>query len=144
MNCKKTQKNLIFYINNELEKELSEKIKKHTDNCKTCSKAYEELKATLSLTEKTERLKPNPFLYTRIKQKLEEQNNKKKIPGFSINKILQPLIMSLLLILGISGGIKIGNMYETKQQKQNIISQTTEYYLNDFEQEKIELILLNE
>ncbi len=143
MNCKSVNKKLIFYINNETSKSDYEKIQTHLKSCKKCSALHYELKTTLKLIEERKAPEPNPFLYTRIKQELERRKNEKKTYEFSLGRILQPVFLSFLLILGIAGGIKLGNMYDIKQNNQSVISQTTEFYLNDFKQEKIEAFLLN-
>ncbi len=143
MNCKSVNKKLIFYIDNETSKSEHEEIQAHLKSCKKCSALYYELKTTLKLIGERKTPEPNPFLYTRIKQELERRKSREKFYNFSLNRVLQPVFLSFLLILGVAGGIKLGSMYETKQNNQNVISQTTEFYLNDFEQEKIEAFLLN-
>ena len=146
MKCKEVNKKLLSYINNDLSNFENENIKNHLKNCKTCYEISSELHTTMNLFDDRITLQPNPFLYTRILQKL---NNSKTIQGnYSIfpvfKKVLQPVIFSLLLMFSVFLGIKLGNTYQTDQQEKNTSSLTIEYYFNDFEQEAIEVSLLNE
>ncbi|NPA67530.1 MAG: hypothetical protein GXO50_02865, partial [Chlorobi bacterium] len=104
---------------------------------------YENLKNTYELSDKIPRLEPNPFLYTRIKSKLEEyekQKNKyRTYPG-----ILQPVFISLMLIIAVLSGIKLGSLDKINSDKSLYVSHTTEYYFNDLAQENAEVLLLND
>lgn len=146
MKCKTVHKKLIFYINDEFIGSENEEIKNHLKNCEKCCNLHTELKTTLNLIEKKKTVKPNPFLYTRIKQKLNEIESEKRQIVFKpvYKKILQPVLLSFLLAGGLFFGIKLGNTYETIQQKDNSVSQTTEFYFNDFKQENLEVLLLKE
>lgn len=146
MKCKNVHKKLIFFINDELTGSVNEEIKIHLKTCKKCNNIYTELETTLNLVGKKKTIKPNPFLYTRIKQKLNEIEIEKKQAVFNpvYKRVLQPVFLSLLLAAGIFTGIKLGSSYEIKQQKNISVSQTTEFYFNDFNQEKLEIVLLKE
>ena len=146
MKCKTVHKKLIFYINDELKGSENKEINNHLKNCKNCISLFTELETTLALIEKRKPVKTNPYLYTRIKQRLEDIENEKKQSVFKsvFKKVLQPVLLSFLLAMGLFSGIKLGNTYEIKQQEQLQESQTTEFYFNDFEQENIEILLLNE
>jgi len=89
-------------------------------------------------------LEANPFLFTRIEQKIKELEQKKSI-GYlsSAQRLLQPVFMTFLLAVALFAGIKIGSMdrLEKIQTKQE---HTTEYFLNDMNQELIETTLLKE
>ncbi|MCD4792421.1 MAG: zf-HC2 domain-containing protein [Bacteroidales bacterium] len=146
MKCKNIHKKLIFFINDELTGSINEEIKIHLKGCKKCNNIYTALETTLNLVGKKKTIKPNPFLYTRIKQKLNEIEIEKKQAVFNpvYKRVLQPVFLSLLLAAGIFTGIKLGSSYEIKQQKNKSVSQTTEFYFNDFNQEKLEIVLLKE
>lgn len=146
MKCKTVHKKLIFYINKEINNTENEEIKTHLQNCENCFDLYTELEATLNLIKKKKTLEPNPFLYTRIKQKLKDIESEKKRVIFNpvYKKVLQPVLLSFFLAASLFSGIKLGNIYEIKQQEQLSVSQTTEFYFNDLEQERSEVLLLNE
>ncbi len=144
MKCRTVNKNLVQYYNKELSVAKDEAIRNHIKNCTSCYRLYRELEATYNLIEKKEVLKPNPFLYTRINQKLENIKNGKNQPYFIpvYKKVLQPILLSFFILIGIVGGIKLGNISAAQPEKQLLVSQTTEFYLNDLKQEKIEAFLL--
>ena len=74
---------------------------------------------------------------------MEEQKSLSVLqPNFI--KILQPVTLSLLLLSGIVFGIFLGNSFQKQEQNQTIVHQTDEFYLNDFQLEKIESFLLTE
>lgn len=145
MKCKKIHKKLIPYFNKELSEKQNEAVKKHLENCKSCSELYFELKMTFNLVEKKEILKPNPFLYTRIKQQLIDIKNKKNKYIFNhvYKKITQTILLPFILVICIWAGIKIGSIKEIKQE-QFLVYDANEFYFNDLEQEKIEILLLKE
>ncbi len=146
MKCKTANKKLTPYFNNELSVEQNKTIKNHLKNCESCYNLYSELKTTYDLIEKKETLKPNPFLYTRINQQLINIKNKENqsifIPVYK--KVLQTVLLSFVILIAVGGGIKLGSLSRIQQEKQLLVSQTTEFYFNDLGQEKIEVFLLNE
>ncbi len=146
MKCNIVRKKLIYHLNDGLNSTENEEITTHLANCKNCYHLYTELEATINLTGKQKTLEPNPFLYTKIKQKLDNieigKNQTVHTPVYK--KVLQPVFLSFLLVLGLYSGIKIGNSFEIKQQESVAVSQSTEFYFDDLQHEKIEILLLNE
>jgi len=146
MKCKKANKKLTLYFNNELSVAEDEAIKNHLKNCENCYNLYSELKTTYNLIGKKETLKPNPFLYTRINQQLINIKNKENqsvlIPAY--RKVLQTVLLSFVILIAVGAGIKLGSLSGIQQGKKILVSQTTEFYFNDLGQEKIEVYLLNE
>ncbi len=146
MNCKEVNSNLIFYIEDELQPDKKTEIKEHLQSCQDCNKLFLDIKETFTIIEKEKKIKPNPFLFTRIQQQisnLEEQKSSSVLqPNFI--KILQPVTLSLLLLSGIVFGIFLGSSFQKQEQNQTIVHQTDEFYLNDFQLEKIETFLLTE
>lgn len=146
MKCKIVHKKLIFYSTGELNNSEKEGISTHLKNCENCHNLYNELESTLNLVEKKKTLEPNPFLYTRIKQKLDNLENEKSQTVFNpvYKKVLQPVFLSFILAIGLFSGVKLGNTFVMDQEEKLSVSRTTEFYFNDFEQEKLETFLLNE
>lgn len=64
-------------------------------------KIQNEIEKTMGLLNKKESLQPNPYLYTRIQQKLNEKPKKE----FSIFSILKPAFFTALLALNITTAI---------------------------------------
>lgn len=146
MTCKLVQKKMIFHLNGELNSSENAEIKTHLQNCENCYNLYVELETTLNLIEKKKTIESNPFLYTRIKQKLDDLESKKDRTAINpiYKKILQPVFLSFLLAIGLYSGVKLGNTFDIKQQDKLSVLQTTEFYFNDLQQEKLELLLLND
>lgn len=144
MNCSVVRKKLIFYAEGKLEGREREEVGLHLADCKQCIYLYEELQSTLEIAEKRIPLEPNPFLYTRIKEKLDDtvQIDEKKVHKPVYQKVFLQITMSAILFLGIYAGNKLGNFYEASQQ-QTLSTVSTEYYINDIQQEQLEVLLLN-
>ncbi|MBE9469582.1 MAG: zf-HC2 domain-containing protein [Bacteroidetes bacterium] len=144
MKCKSIHKKLIFFIDGELSSNKNQKIEEHLSTCQECSKLYQELKSSLNVIEKEKNPKTNPYLYTRIKQRLDDINESSSKPIFAIQqiKLFQPALVSFIIGLGIFIGISIGNFYPLENN--NIAeSQSEQYYINDLQQEHVEYFLLN-
>ena len=146
MNCKEINKNLIFYIEGELQSEKEIELQEHLKNCHDCNVLFMNLKETLTIITKEKAIKPNPFLFTRIQQDISNLKEPGKMlfspPAFT--KILQTAAFSLLLIMGVIFGISVGNSLHDQTPNQSVVHQSDEFYLNDLQQEAIESILLND
>ncbi|MBE9481280.1 MAG: zf-HC2 domain-containing protein [Bacteroidetes bacterium] len=150
MKCKEVHKNLIFYIENELNAETQSKIQEHINGCVSCKKLYEKIKNTLGIINKEEKNKAYPFFFTRIQQKIEELNSSEIKTGFlpSFTKALKPVTLAILIAFGIFFGINLGNKYETNnytESNENLLqAYANEYYVNELNEETIETFLLND
>lgn len=146
MNCKEVNKNLIFYIDSELHPQKEKELQEHLADCSDCNELFLNLKETMEIITAEKAVKPNPFIFTRIQQEISNIKEPRGVfvskPGFI--KILQPVALSLLLIMGVIFGISMGNSIQYQAPGRSIVYQSDEFYLNDFQQETIESILLNE
>lgn len=148
MKCSEIQKKLIFYIEKELEKNSTMEIESHISKCKKCNSIFNEMNKTYSILNNVEQLNPNPFFYTRLSEKIKEIENK-RIFHPSFIKILQPIVVSFVLIVSVVLGIVIGNEFS---QNSNIFENITEteiqvysdnFYLNEIDEESFENFLIN-
>ena len=64
-------------------------------------KVQNEIDKTLGMFEKKESLPPNPYFYTRIKQRLNEKTKKE----FSIFSVLKPAFFTALIALNLTTAI---------------------------------------
>lgn len=146
MNCNKIDKYLNSYIDGKLSSEMANEIKTHLQNCERCHNLHSELQSTLMLVNKRKTAEPNPFIYTRIKTRLEElSNTKEQRESITIlKKIFQPIVLTIILITAIFSGVKLGSAYEQANNSKVAGVKTTEYYLNDMCQERLEMIILTE
>jgi len=148
MKCSEIQKKLIFYIEKELEKTSTLEIESHLSKCKKCNSIFNEMNKTYSILNNGKQLNPNPFFYTRLSEKIKEIENK-RIFHPSFIKILQPIVVSFVLIVSVVLGIVIGNEFS---QNSNIFENITEteiqvysdnFYLNEIDEESFENFLIN-
>lgn len=74
--CDFVLKNLCKYIDKDVDNECCEKIKKHLESCKICSKEYEDFEKVINLCknsfEKIER-KEKEKIFGNIKKLLEKE-----------------------------------------------------------------------
>ncbi len=62
---------------------------------------------TLHCLDKVDKVKANPFLYTRIKQKLDAPKTSKT--GFQLSRFFRPILLPTLVVASALLGILIGN-----------------------------------
>ncbi len=147
MKCKLVSKEkIILYYNNELSPLQNEEIKNHIENCEACFHLYSNLEMTYDLINIKDSLETNPFLFTRISQRLVDIKNRENQTIFQpiYHKMAQALVFSFVVIIGLLGGILLGSIEKPEDYEQSSVLQTTEFYFNDLEQEKMEALLINE
>jgi len=121
-----------------------EQMKIHLLECSECAAFAEEMKKTLAIinNEKTPHL--NPFFYTRVKARLENQTEQvvatRQVPV--LVRILQPALFSLLLLAGVYTGIKIGQPANVNSDIPVFAENEVVPYFNEMEAESIENFLM--
>ncbi len=144
MNCNTLHTKIIFFTEGGLPAWEMEEIKIHLENCSDCAAFANEMKKTLAVIENEKMPQLNPFFYTRVKARLENQVENvvatRQTPV--LVRILQPALFSLLLLAGIYTGIKIGQ--PAKNAADTSVYAETEMipYLNEMESETIENFLM--
>lgn len=144
MKCKTLHKKLIFFLDGELPEKETQEIRIHLNECADCAAFAEEMKKTLGIIQVEKSPEVNPFFYTRLKARMEnEEAREKQRVGFPIwERVLQPAFFSLLLLAGIYTGIKIGQP-ATNDPGQNKFAETELVpFLNEMEAEPIETFLM--
>ena len=146
MNCKEVNKNLIFYIEKELQAERELELQEHLKDCHDCNVLFLNLKETMAIVTKEKAAKPNTFLFTRIQEEISNLEKPRKVFLWKRNfiKLLQPVTLSFFLLVGVIFGISMGNSIQYQTPEQSMVYQTDEFYLNDLQQETIESFLLTE
>lgn len=143
MKCKTIHKKLIFFLEGSLSGEEAEQVGCHLSTCSDCFSFAEELKSTLGIIDKEKSAETNPFFYTRLKARMENKEaepNVKRSPV--LQRILQPVALSALLILGIYSGIKIGQAPGVNDSGNSLSEQEIIPFLNEMEDEPIEVFLM--
>jgi predicted anti-sigma-YlaC factor YlaD len=150
MKCSEVQKKLIFYIEKELGNTSTNEIESHLKECKKCNLLYNEMSKTLGILDNMEQLKPNPFFYTRLNEKIKDIDNKESGILFSPSfiKILQPIAISLVLVVSLVLGIIIGNEFSKNSYfsdnsiESNLQIYSDNFYLNEIDEESFENFLI--
>lgn len=144
MKCKTLHKNLIFFLEGDLAPEKMKEFQNHLDECASCAAFAKDLKQTLGIIEIEKEPAVNPYFYTRLKAKLENRVAEKS-PVFGrlvLARLLQPAFFSILLLVGIYSGIKIGQPVSTKEYTLTLMQNQEIPYLNEMEAETIESSLM--
>jgi hypothetical protein len=143
MNCKTVHNKLIFFLEKELPDSEMNLVQEHLESCPECALFAEEMKLTLSILESDKVLEGNPYFYTRVKARLENQEQEVWSGRPVLARILQPIAFSILLILGIYGGIKLGQPNKTVLAGSTLSEQQMIPFLNEMDAEPIEAFLMN-
>ncbi len=140
MNCKKCHSNLVYYIEGTLAENLRAEMEAHLRECNTCEGFAAYLEESLQLIATESKMDPKPFLHTRTKAKMGEKTS---MPGrISLQLKLQPLYFSILLIVAIYSGIKMGSHFTTPG-KEDYITDNLAPMLNELESEQLEMFLMD-
>lgn len=144
MKCKTLHSKIIFYLDGELTAEEMEQMTLHLSECKDCAAFADEMRKTFGVIEAEKSHKINPFFYTRLKAKLENQvggqNEIYRSP--LLIRVLQPAFFSILLIAGIYAGIKIGQPANSTPVSAIYAEQDLIPYLDEMKTETIETFLM--
>jgi predicted anti-sigma-YlaC factor YlaD len=108
MNCKEIHNRLNAYLESSLDESQLSDFNMHLSACPSCQKAVEEVKLTYALLESPKKIEADPFMHTRIMASLEDQAETKR---WRFRQILQPVMVSLLIITGVYLGIGLGNRF---------------------------------
>ena len=140
MKTKCIQKDLIFYLDNELSVEMRTSVEKHLEECADCRSFLAFLQEGIQIIEKEKNPEVTPFFYTRLSARLEEK------PVYQTQsqwvRLAQPAFFSLVLLAGIYGGLKLGSNASSPKVYQQATNSAQ--MLNDFATEPIESFLLDE
>lgn len=152
MNCKEFKKLLPNYNDAILSPKQSEKFQIHLDSCPNCSILFHKYINTIDLLKPKAEIKEQAFYFTRLKQRMENNNYQKRsiVSSFFLRKLIQPVIYLSSLILAVYIGILIGSGSVNQNQYSELNNDDTDYiktyseyqYINDFEIEPIENLLL--
>jgi hypothetical protein len=148
MKCKQVHKNFIGYIENTLPGALSTALHDHLDNCPECKKVYDHILATYTVFNKLPNPEINPFFYTKVEQRLKSKVQQGLTLSTLITKKLQPVIASVIIIVGICLGIIVGkglaNSRFTNKDSAILEAYASEYYLSGTNDDSVDAFIDNE
>jgi len=110
MNCKEYQKQIIAYLDGELQQDLANELNKHISGCKKCNDALTSLKNTYRIIElEKSEFKTDAIMSARVLAKIKNQE-----ADYSTGRLsLRYISIASLAAAGIALGILIGNLYST-------------------------------
>ena len=144
MKCKNLHSKLIFYLEDDLPEAEKGRVEKHLSECNECRAFANDMRKTLGIIEVEKKPESNPFFYTRLKARLESEYQQEpemfRRPFFA--RVLQPVLFSVILLLGIYAGIKLGQPVDGKMAGYTFPDEQVIPYLNEMEAEPIEAFLM--
>jgi hypothetical protein len=133
MDCSKKY-DFIGYLDGSLPEIKRQDIELHLAQCSSCTYAVEKIKKSLEVIEWQKEIKANPFLFTRIRERMTVEEY---IPLRS--RILKPAIIAVIALFSVILGVTVGS-YLSGTNNSTISSSA--FYWNELEQENIEMTLL--
>lgn len=104
--CTLIEEKLVDFIEQQLDDELTERIRQHIESCSSCRKLVEQFGAIWSSVDEFEEIEPSPFFQTRLEARLDDE-----IVGKSPDPIwkrvfptLQPVAIVVALLLAVFSG----------------------------------------
>jgi predicted anti-sigma-YlaC factor YlaD len=149
MDCKLVHKNLIGYVEQTLPEVLSAEVQGHIGSCATCQKLYENVAVTYNVFDKLPQPEVNPFIYTRIEQRLKNKLYPEVRPV--LIRSLKPAVTMVLIFAGITLGIFIGSSLAvtpsapvSPDRTEVLNAYASEYYLTSTNDESTNILFNNE
>ncbi len=144
MKCKTIHKKLIFFLEGDLPEAEMQKIKAHITGCADCEAFVREMKKTLAVVQMETPAQVTPWFYTRLKARMEKQEEaERQHAGFSIwEKVLQPVLFTIMLLAGVYTGIEIGKEATTGIPATDYANTEVVPYFNELKAEPLESFLM--
>jgi hypothetical protein len=144
MKCKTIHKKLIFFLENELNQKEMKEVADHLYGCHACEEYAGYLKGTLDVIQIEKRVEVSPYFYSRLKNRMikQEDVDMPKSVFWVREKVLQPVMFSLLLMAGVYAGILIGQPSETSIRDNYLVNTEVIPFLNEMDAEPIENFLM--
>ncbi|HPV18715.1 MAG TPA: zf-HC2 domain-containing protein [Prolixibacteraceae bacterium] len=140
MKCRKCFRDLTAYLEGTLGPEAQAGVERHLDECKECRGFAEFLRDNYFLAAEEYRVEPAPFFFTRVKARLESVTATTANSSWRV--LLQPAFFSLLLLLGIYSGIRLGSTLNPGS-RDRLTAERFVPWINELETEPIENFLMN-
>lgn len=135
--CTHIQAQLPDFLNNELPAQSRQAVVNHLANCPACKQYHQFLMHTWQLMETEKQQQPSPQLANRVLEVINSQP--RTIRTLSARQWAGRVAAIALLVVGIAWGGLTGA--KLAQPAEPIYTHSTEYYLNDIQQENIHILL---
>jgi predicted anti-sigma-YlaC factor YlaD len=152
MKCKKIKNNLLLYIDNKLSDSKTNEIETHLKQCEQCNAEFQKVKSIYKHLGEKAIITENPFFYTRLHQRMENNLVKSQSVKKQILAIVQPITYVFLLGVGIyigvligSGGMLNNNISASETQNPEYMQEySSSLYIDDMKLETIETTFITE
>jgi len=135
------QEKLLLYLDGNLPDEEMQQIRKHLSTCSVCAKQYEVLASLWRSEIRLEKVKPSPFLWTRLQARIKEYE---QTPIFiwDLKRILQGITLRPFPALGVIAAIVVGfylgspresQRYQPAQTVSQLVGAADELGLDQFD-----------
>jgi len=120
MDCQVCQKESDAYREGKLPGDTKTQIEAHLRTCKECEEGYKRQALADRIINQEKELLSNPFLLTRIMERIEDSESPlfKPIPVYY--RVLRPAIITASLAAAIFIGVMIGSIYNPDSNSQAI------------------------
>jgi anti-sigma factor RsiW len=144
MKCQEVSDYLDRYLDGQLDAGTSRMLQDHLSSCDSCRQKVQRFELIMEAIEREKKAELRPFFYTRVLNRLEAKKESEMRTG-TAQRVWQPALMVLLLLLSLTIGILVGSKYSgtTYTQSTNTVISADEFYINEGRNE-IETILLAE
>ena len=138
MDCTFVRNNLFSYQEKQLSGKENKEFEDHLHSCEECSRIVSEFQSVTSIIDIKRSVGINPFIRTRILQRLDTQlQGTEKEANPILQKILLPISLSLVLLIAIFIGFSIGMQKETrfseyKNHQNDLQTMKSELGISDF------------
>jgi anti-sigma factor RsiW len=114
------QEKLLLYLDGNLPEGEMQRIREHLSTCSVCSKQYEVLALLWRSENRLVKVKPSPFLWTRLQARIKEYEQT-PIFVWDLKRILQGITLrpfpALAIIAAVAVGIYLGSPLEPQRYK---------------------------
>lgn len=107
MNCDNIKNLSLEYFGSNIDSEQRTNIENHLQNCKSCSQFYLFSKINYLEIEKSKRTENDPYFYSALMAKIENQNSRSTI--LSRNPSFRISLVAIIMVISIFGGLLIGS-----------------------------------
>jgi hypothetical protein len=115
IDCSFIRNNLFSYQEKQLPYGEYKEFVDHLHACEECTRIVSDFQSVTSFIDEKISAEPNPFIGTRILQRIESQLERERVTSNSgFLKILRPIFVSFLLLIAIIIGFSIVKPLETR------------------------------
>lgn len=138
MDCSFIRNNLFSYREKQLSGTDYKEFEDHLHSCNACSLVVSEFQSVISFMDEKKAVEPNPYISTRIIQRIESQiEGAKNKSGPFFQRILQPVLLSFLLLVAVVIGFSIVQQKEMRYSEntihqKDIQAMKSDLYIPDF------------